>query len=400
MKKTFLALTISLLLTACGGSDGDKSSSQPQQPDQPQSTNKIGVLTDGAISGATYIINGVTKQTNEAGEFEYQDGDQITFKIGEVTLGTVAASGRITPIDLVEDTHAQINMMIFLQSLDSDGDHTNGIQLSSTVIANLTSTDIDFDIDTNSFIDNFEDTLSNITGDDDVEVVSSETAQNNFKTALLKDISGVWYVKAGTSEDDSEIALIINDDGTYTMGEAVPNEVNSEGNGIEVGAININPLTGEFTTEASIDTNSDWGLHDPEGSRSMALKYDGVQLRIHEFDNVEEGATFSRIPQSTSGLTGAWKNSTGDQIFIFKSDNTFFLLDPEGDDLCGHVGIELGEYQYTNNTLKITNIRIDTNGCAGLSDGGSSKELSGNLQSNTVTFNVPDESPFTLNRIH
>lgn len=77
--------------------------------------------------------------------------------------------------------------------------------------------------------------------------------------ASLKDIAGIWYFQ-GTEDDESPIALIIKEDGSYIMGEVVLDE--KEFNGLGVGKLSYNPSTGLFTASAFIDTNKDWGLTD------------------------------------------------------------------------------------------------------------------------------------------
>ena len=110
MKKTLLCLTLAGLLSACGGSDNDSSSSPNPSP---SNTTKTGVLTDGPVSGATYTINGVSKRTNAQGEFEYQEGDEITFSIGNIEIGTVTGADRITPVELADDVTTRTNLLIF-----------------------------------------------------------------------------------------------------------------------------------------------------------------------------------------------------------------------------------------------------------------------------------------------
>ena len=416
MKKTLLALTLSGLLTACGGDSSNDSSSTPQPP---QSSSKIGVLTDGVIIGANYTINGVTKQTNERGEFEYQEGDEITFKIGDIEIGTVQGAERITPLELATDADAQTNLMVFLQSLDTDKNHDNGISLpKSEDLANLSTLNINFKQPTTNFYQNLSANLSKIDKFKDLRVVTPLQAIENFNKTMfelmpentkasLKDIAGIWYFQ-GTEDDESPIALIIKEDGSYIMGEVVLDEKEKEFNGLEVGKINTyNPSTGLFTASAFIDTNKDWGLTDFGKPRNMILKLEAGQLTIQEEKNPEESATFSQIPNTASGIVGAWKAEAG-PIFIFNTDNTYLMLDPVGDDLaiseserCGDAGIEYGTYTLSDNTLRINSIIIDTNGCAGLSNNGATEGgLPISLTTNSLSFTVADEGTFILNRIN
>lgn len=401
MKKTLLALTLSGLLTACGGDSSNDSSSTPQPP---QSSSKIGVLTDGVIIGANYTINGVTKQTNERGEFEYQEGDEITFSVGDIEIGKVKGDSRITPLELAKDEKTQLNLMVFLQSLDTEGDHDDGIKLPSD-ISSLSKETINFSAEPEEFAQDLQIQLKNIPELKNNTVVSPEKAKENFSKTILKDIAGIWYVQ-GSDKEESELALIIKEDGSYTMGEAIFNEEDKEFNGMEVGKIKLDPLTGIFTAETTIDTNDDWGLHDPHKVRSMVLKFDGEKLRIEEAENAEEGATFSRLANNVNEIIGAWQ-SPSSHIFIFNANNTYFLIDPVGDDQvepgdtpCGSAGIEYGKYRVLDNKLYIDprDIIIDTNGCAGLSDTNAQSGLSLNIQADKLTFTVAGEGSYTLNR--
>ncbi|ATO18282.1 hypothetical protein BS636_00615 [Acinetobacter sp. LoGeW2-3] len=399
MKKTLLAFTLSTLLTACGGSSDNDSASPIQQ-----TSEKVGVLTDGVIIGANYTINGVTKQTNERGEFEYNEGDEITFSIGNIEIGKVTGDSRITPLELAQDEKTQLNLMIFLQSLDTNGDHDDGITIPANL--SLTPNTINFSAPTAEFVQNLQTQFQAIPELRDKTVVTPEKAKENFGKTMLKDIAGTWYVQ-GAEGDESEIALILKEDGSFIMGEAILNEEEKEFNGMEVGKIDsYDPITGLFTASATIDTNQDWGLTDFGKSRNMVLKFDGTQLHIQEEKNPEESATFSRLPNTANGIVGVWQ-SPASHIFIFNSNNTYFLLDPVGDDQveagdtpCGDAGIEYGKYRVLDNKLYIDprDILIDTNGCAGLSDTNAQSGLSLNIQADKLSFTVAGEGSYTLSR--
>lgn len=82
-------------------------------------------------------------------------GDEITFKIGDIEIGTVQGAERITPLELATDADAQTNLMVFLQSLDTDKNHDNGISLpKSEDLANLSTLNINFEQPTTNFYQN------------------------------------------------------------------------------------------------------------------------------------------------------------------------------------------------------------------------------------------------------
>ena len=81
MKKTLLCIALAGLLSACGGSD-DNASTPPAN----NVGTQTGVLTDGIISGVTYITSsGATGVTNEKGEFKFnQDLRTIIYRFSVV----------------------------------------------------------------------------------------------------------------------------------------------------------------------------------------------------------------------------------------------------------------------------------------------------------------------------
>ena len=85
LKLLTTAIVSSLMLSACGGDGADASSPAPAQ---------IGVLSDSYVKGVTYSAapSGKSGTTGTNGEFEYQTGDTVTFKVGSVTLGSVEMS--------------------------------------------------------------------------------------------------------------------------------------------------------------------------------------------------------------------------------------------------------------------------------------------------------------------
>lgn len=77
------------------------------------------------VAGAGYISGSVSGVTGSNGEFEYQEGRQVQFFIGDIPLGqAIDPKPVITTPDLVDggtvDSAAVINIERLLQSLDSE----------------------------------------------------------------------------------------------------------------------------------------------------------------------------------------------------------------------------------------------------------------------------------------
>jgi len=82
MKTICLSATVSLALAGCLGDSNDNTPPAPPQ--------LSGTLSDSAVKGVSYSTSSsVTGTTAANGEFKYLAGDKVTFKIGNITLGTV-----------------------------------------------------------------------------------------------------------------------------------------------------------------------------------------------------------------------------------------------------------------------------------------------------------------------
>ena len=84
----------------------------------------IGILINSPVSGAAYDTRGESGLTEVGGKFSYVDGNNVTFSVGTISLGTVMGAEIITPVELtgspLPTTQAAVNMLVFLQSIDAD----------------------------------------------------------------------------------------------------------------------------------------------------------------------------------------------------------------------------------------------------------------------------------------
>lgn len=105
-----------------------------------------GQIIDGFVGGLAYeTSSGITGFTSENGGFNYKTGDSITFSIGNVILGTIAADnlseamtdGKLSLQEIagVEQTNLNDeyveNMAVLLQTLDSNANVNDGIEISA-----------------------------------------------------------------------------------------------------------------------------------------------------------------------------------------------------------------------------------------------------------------------------
>ena len=97
----------------------------------------VGQFKDSNVEGLDYRTPSRSGTTNALGQYEYLAGEQVTFAVGGVELGSGPARRMFTPIDLgsgggTSSTRSQ-NVVRFLMMLDRDGDPANGILISQAV---------------------------------------------------------------------------------------------------------------------------------------------------------------------------------------------------------------------------------------------------------------------------
>lgn len=180
IRLAFIAV-LATAVTACGGNDTPTTINDP--------AIQTGVFLDSAVQGLRYRTNSLNGETDSAGRFSYTSGETVSFYIGDILLGSTTAKAIVTPLDLVpgatnETDPTVTNLLRFLQSLDSDGDASNGISLNATVIANAAGQTINFNQSISNFEMNVQDTVDFLFGGSR-PMVSATEAQAHFRDTLI-----------------------------------------------------------------------------------------------------------------------------------------------------------------------------------------------------------------------
>lgn len=209
------ACLLMLSLTACGGGGSDS----PGTPAAPQLAT--GVFKDSNVSGLSYTSGNQSGVTGPDGSFTYEVGQTVTFKIGDVTLGTATGKSVITPVDLVSNgsssTPSVENITRFLMMLDSDGDSSNGITISDNVRSRAASwSQVDFSTSD----------LPTATGDIVADAQSADggshilpsasTARTHLESTFLCAYSG-GFRGTYSGGDSGRTAIMVTSDG-YVIG--------------------------------------------------------------------------------------------------------------------------------------------------------------------------------------
>jgi hypothetical protein len=132
VKNIIFIIYTTLILAACGGSSSSTTST-PNNSDNNETVSKIGVFIDAPVKGLSYTSSPSGKKgiTNEKGEFEYIDGDTVSFNMGSIELGKAVPDKDKT----VKVTQLREALLVaqLLQVLDADADE-NKIDVSDILI--------------------------------------------------------------------------------------------------------------------------------------------------------------------------------------------------------------------------------------------------------------------------
>ncbi len=139
-----LLLGSTLALAGCFG-EGDG----PEEIAGTPLPSFTGVLIDSPVAGVSWEESGGQSGiTGSTGEFQYTQNALVTFSIGDIVLGTAPGAPFITPVELTNSLDpndpASVNQLVFLQSIDSDQDPSNGITVSDGTRAAAAGQSLDF----------------------------------------------------------------------------------------------------------------------------------------------------------------------------------------------------------------------------------------------------------------
>lgn len=131
--KKITILIFIILLTGCGGGGSG-------------SISNDNVLTatfiDSQVGGLEFETATQSGTTDSNGNFIYKNGEKVTFHIGNLYLGEATPkSGKVTPLDIIGTTNSSdarvVRILQTLQSIDSDGDTSNGITIAPALAETL-----------------------------------------------------------------------------------------------------------------------------------------------------------------------------------------------------------------------------------------------------------------------
>ncbi len=250
------------LLSGCGGSSsGDTTGTTT-------GVTSTGVFLDKEVSGLEYRSNSYSGKTDQHGYFQYKVGEEITFKLGNTTLGKTKINSEysvVTPLELVGTNNVNdvrvVNILQVLQSADSDHNASNGITITQQPANDI------IDLATNN-VDLNNTQIAQVSGTDISNVISKQDAITHFQHTLgnkevykqnLQDAGGIN--NNTTSDSDST-----DGDGSTGNGASSSGDSGTTGGASTTGGGSTGGGTPTANGSYTLLAWNDLGMHCMDGS--------------------------------------------------------------------------------------------------------------------------------------
>lgn len=200
LTNTIIPMLAAVAVTACSSSgtsvdDSSTLDSQAATPTEavtsegtPSESGDLltGRFVDSAVIGLDYTTATQSGETGAEGTFNYLAGEEVTFSIGDIVLPSTDAANLLTPLSLfatddITDIRV-MNLSRLLQTLDTDGDPTNGITISESAEASAQGLTLDFA--STSFEDDVVNLVAN-SGSSNTSLVNGIEALDHLQETLF-----------------------------------------------------------------------------------------------------------------------------------------------------------------------------------------------------------------------
>jgi len=311
--KVLLILLLGLL-SACGSDDGL------------DAALVTGRFIDDPVQGLNYqCSSGIEGKTNINGEYSCNVNDEVTFILGNKTIGTVKAQSAIhTPYSFFPNNlNAALNLARFLQAVDIDKDPSNGVIV----------------IDSNLLLTEQTDFLSSSFNKDvqklySIKLVTGKEAQDRLHKGILS-AGGVVPEGVNVAETTPPVITLIGDDTIRLIKgdeykELGATAVDDTSENIEVEVINT-----VDSSSAGVYVNT-YNAEDSFGNKSS------VTRTIHVINEIIIKSAPTISGKSIAKFLGADNEviSAGNESLILSSNvSNFLVLALNDEDTLEYLGI-------------------------------------------------------------
>ena len=265
--------------------------------------SNTGIFLDSEVAGVTYTTSsGLSGTTNSSGQFSYSAGDTVSFSIGDVSLGSVTAAAVLTPVEVMgaSGTADQkvVNLARLLQTLDSDGDPSNGIEITSSASNALQGKSLDFNVPVDTFTS--DSTIAQIQTAVGKTLISATSALNHLHTTLNE------RSLSSKVSSDSQLQAMGGTLGSFsftstnTLVGAAKNGLQTQLESLGLSTVQVKAIIDGGKTKLSND-----GLSESEDLSAVLQSFlSGSMSGIGEASLANDDLTTQTIGQTTSTVTG------------------------------------------------------------------------------------------------
>lgn len=282
----FIIAIFALVLIGCGGGGSNGGLTG-------QSSEGSGVFLDAAVNGLEFVSDDLSGITGSDGAFSYRSGEAVEFYVGDIFIGAGIGAEIMTPISLSasaeDETDPTVtNICRFLQTIDDDGNPSNGIQITQAVRDSAIGASIDFNQSVSAFesdggIQSTVNILTSSTSSGERSLVSAFEARNHMRNTLFGLYAGDYS-------------------GTFTGGDSGTWNVNVDSSGNITGSLYSNEDTENYWISGSVISS---------GNTNLIA------------GDVYTGATFTgTINYVTGHISGTWENTYWSISGTFSGEKT------------------------------------------------------------------------------
>lgn len=369
---SLLLIIPSLLLFACGGGSDGTTTNQ---------TEEQGQFIDSLVIGLRYETPTTSGVTSAQGQFNYRSGETIRFFVGDVLIGEALGQAIITPVELVngavDESNIQVqNIVMFLQSIDDDGNDINGINITSAANTVATGKSVDFSLAEGVFeSDGNMQTVINGIMIANTGLARPMVSRAQARTAFRNNLFGLYtgtYEGTFSGDDTGSWRVSVDINGnisgtssssTYGL-DTISGNISSSGKSSMNGEVGSAIFTGNFSRSGSI--NGNW--IDDNGASGA---FTGTRISIFIILPVENVNTFPDEGTHSAGLSyGMFLDDylaiSGEDVNVAGSSFTFGFS-PTVIDSISTLTIThknntlLDDYDYPQYTVNVINISINKN---------------------------------------
>ena len=346
MKKTIttsLVLSAILALAGCGGGSDSITSTADTV------NTGTAYYLDSAIEGVAYSCGSQSGVTDSEGKFVFEEGKECQFTLAGIPVKTISSDSLIDGAKIVED---DLKVAKFLQSIDSDGDPTNGITIDDQVLEALTKaletvTDKAQVTEDETVMANVvatvgaevEDVSGELRSDDEVEAHLTQTLTEVTKELLAG--KTFWSVGPGDDSTPKLGKIVFSNDATSITVYEDDGTINSERTSditIEDNKLSFSvDIDGSYTLIIQADGYIDADDRNADGTK------DGIGHRLYT-DKADAEAYLATLSTDQTSST-ALNALVGKTIYQYCADNSeLFQMTFQDNGLIKEIGNVETEY--------------------------------------------------------